>query len=332
MNITEKRLPQDGKITLNIRGTPVEIRAATMPVLDNQEEKITLRLLSSAIRFPNLDKLGVRPGHLQLMRRALGMVNGIIIVTGPTGSGKTTTLYSAIQEMDRERFSIVSLEDPIEIFVPGISQTQVNETVGLTFARGLRALLRQAPQVILVGEVRDQEVAHIAVQAANTGHLVLTTLHTNSAIGTFDRLQALGVEAHQIADAVRLILAQRLIPRLCPVCRKNRKPTELETLRIRKQSGVQLNATIYHANTLGCRNCHKGYTGRRIITEVIPVDAGMRELLLKGQTHDEIVRHAEQAFGFRPILVQAMELVNEGQVDLKDAQKLFLDFQAEDHK
>jgi type IV pilus assembly protein PilB len=186
--------------------------------------------------------------------------------------------------------------------------------------------------VILVGEVRDQEVAHIAVQAANTGHLVLTTLHTNSAIGTFDRLQALGVEAHQIADAVRLILAQRLIPRLCPVCRKNRKPTELETLRIRKQSGVQLNATIYHANTLGCRNCHKGYTGRRIITEVIPVDAGMRELLLKGQTHTEIVRHAQQAFGFRPILVQAMELVNEGQVDLKDAQKLFLDFLEEDHK
>jgi len=140
------------------------------------------------------------------------------------------------------------------------------------------------------------------------------------------------VEAHQIADAVRLILAQRLIPRLCPVCRKNRKPTELETLRIRKQSGVQLNATIYHANTLGCRNCHKGYTGRRIITEVIPVDARMRELLLKGQTHSEIVRHAEQAFGFRPILVQAMELVNEGQVDLKDAQKLFLDFLEEDHK
>jgi type II secretory ATPase GspE/PulE/Tfp pilus assembly ATPase PilB-like protein len=332
MNITEKRLPQDGKITLNIRGTPVEIRAATMPVLDSQEEKITLRLLSSAIRFPNLDKLGMRLGHLQLMRRALGMVNGIIIVTGPTGSGKTTTLYSAIQEMDRERFSIVSLEDPIEVFVPGISQTQVNEAIGLTFARGLRALLRQAPQVILVGEVRDQEVAHIAVQAANTGHLVLTTLHTNSAISTFDRLQALGVEAHQIADAVRLILAQRLIPRLCPVCRKNRKPTELETLRIRKQSGVQLNATIYHANTLGCRNCHKGYTGRRIITEVIPVDARMRELLLKGQTHGEIVRHAEQAFGFRPILVQAMELVNEGQVDLKDAQKLFLDFQEEDHK
>jgi len=332
MNITEKRLPQDGKITLNIRGTPVEIRAATMPVLDSQEEKITLRLLSSTIRFPNLDKLGMRHGHLQLMRRALGMANGIIIVTGPTGSGKTTTLYSAVQEMDRERLSIVSLEDPIEIFVPGISQTQVNDAIGLTFARGLRALLRQAPQVILVGEVRDQEVASIAVQAANTGHLVMTTLHTNSAVGTFDRLQALGVEAHQIADAVRLILAQRLVPRLCPVCRKNRKPTELEILRIRKQSGVQLNPSIYHANTLGCRNCHKGYTGRRIITEVIPVDAGMRELLLKGQTHTEIVRHAEKAFGFRPILVQAMELVNEGQVDLKDAQKLFLDFEEDDRK
>ncbi|HOC54221.1 MAG TPA: GspE/PulE family protein [Verrucomicrobiota bacterium] len=332
MNITEKRLPQDGKITLNIRGTPLEIRAATMPVLDSQEEKITLRLLSSTIRFPNLDKLGMRHGHLQLVRRALGMANGIVIVTGPTGSGKTTTLYSAVQEMDRERLSIVSLEDPIEIFVPGISQTQVNDAIGLTFARGLRALLRQAPQVILLGEIRDREVANIAVQAANTGHLVLTTLHTNSAIGTFDRLQALGAEAHQIADAVRLILAQRLIPRLCPVCRKSRKPAELEISRIRKQSSVQLNAAIYHANTLGCRNCHKGYTGRRIITEVIPVDAGMRELLLKGQTHSEIARHAQKAFGFRPILSQSMELVNEGQVDLKDAQKLFLDFEQDDHQ
>jgi len=332
MNITEKRLPQDGKITLNIRGTPVEIRAATMPVLDSQEEKITLRLLSSTIRFPNLDKLGMRPRHLQLMRKALSMANGIIIVTGPTGSGKTTTLYSAIQEMDRERLNVCSLEDPIETQIPGISQTQVNEVIGLTFARGLRALLRQAPHVILLGEIRDREVALIAVQAANTGHLVLTTLHTNSAIGTFDRLQALDVEAHQIADAVRLILAQRLIPRLCPVCRKSRKPTELEIVRIEKQSGVRLNPTIYHANTMGCRNCHKGYTGRRIITEIIPVDAGMRELLLKGQTHTEIVRHAEKHSAFRPIMAQAMELVNEGQVDLKDAQRLFLDFEGEDFK
>lgn len=332
MNITEKRLPQDGKITLSIRGTPVEIRAATMPVLDSQEEKITLRLLSSTVRFPNLDKLGMCPGHLQLMRKALSMVNGIIIVTGPTGSGKTTTLYSAIQEMDRERLNVCSLEDPIETYIPGISQTQVNEVIGLTFARGLRALLRQAPHVILLGEIRDREVAQIAVQAANTGHLVLTTLHTNSASGTFDRLQALDVEAHQIADAVRLILAQRLIPRLCPVCRKSRRPTELEMVRIEKQSGVRLNPAIYHANTIGCRNCQKGYTGRRIITEIIPVDAGMRELLLKGQTHAEIVRHAEKHSAFRPIMAQAMELVNEGQVDLKDAQKLFLDFQAEDFK
>jgi type IV pilus assembly protein PilB len=332
MNITEKRLPQDGKITLTIRGTPVEIRAATMPVLDSQEEKITLRLLSSTIRFPNLDRLGMRPAHLHLMRKALSMANGVIIVTGPTGSGKTTTLYSAVQEMDRERLNVCSLEDPIETYISGISQTQVNEVIGLSFARGLRALLRQAPHVILLGEIRDREVAQIAVQAANTGHLVLTTLHTNSASGTFDRLHALGVEAHQIGDAVRLILAQRLIPRLCPVCRKSRKPTEPEVVRIEKQSAIRLNPIIYHANTMGCRNCHKGYTGRRIITEVIPVDAGIRDLLLRGQTHNEIVRHAERHLGFRPIMAQAMELVNEGQVDLKDAQKLFLDFEAEDSR
>lgn len=330
MNITEKRLPQDGKITLNIRGTPVEIRAATMPVLDGQEEKISLRLLSSTVRFPNLDTLGLRPGHLHLVRKALGMVSGIIIVTGPTGSGKTTTLYSAVQEMDRERLNVCSLEDPIETYIPGISQTQVNETIGLTFACGLRALLRAAPHVILLGEIRDREVAQIAVQAANTGHLVLSTLHTNSAIGTFDRLQALNVEAHQIADAVRLILAQRLIPRLCPVCRKSRRPTELETLRITKQCGVRLNPVIHHANPMGCRNCHKGYTGRRIITEIIPVDAGLRELLLRGRSPTEILRYAEEHAAYQPILMQAMELVNENQVDLKDAQKLFLDFQPED--
>ncbi len=155
---------------------------------------------------------------------------------------------------------------------------------------------------------------------------------TNPGTGPFNRLQALGVEANQIADAVRLILAQRLIPRLCPVCRKSRKPTELEVMRIHKQSGVRLNSTIYHANTIGCRNCHKGHTGRRIITEIVPVDAGMRDLLLKGQTHIEIVRHAEKHFGFRPIMAQAIELVNEGQMDLKDAQKLFLDFDGEDSK
>ncbi len=329
MSITDRRLPQDGKITLHIKGSPVELRAATMPVRDtniHQEEKITLRLLSSATRFPSLDRLGVHKNHLDLIRKALAMANGIIIVTGPTGSGKTTTLYTAIQELDRERLNVVSLEDPIESFITGITQTQINEAIGLSFAHGLRATLRQAPHVILLGEVRDKEVAHIAVQAANTGHLVLTTLHTNSAIGTFDRLQALGVESHQIADAVRLIMAQRLVPRLCPVCRKSRRPTEMEQIRIQKQTGVSLNQPIFYANSAGCRNCHKGYTGRRILTELIPVDSGIRDMILKGQTHSEITRHAAKYFGYRPLMAQAVELVNEGQVDLRDAQKLFLDF------
>jgi type IV pilus assembly protein PilB len=329
MSITERRLPQDGKITLHIKGSPLELRAATMPVRDtniHQEEKITLRLLSSAVRFPTLDPLGIPKNHLDLIRKALAMANGIIIVTGPTGSGKTTTLYTAIQELDRERLNVVSLEDPIESFIMGITQTQINEAIGLTFAYGLRATLRQAPHVILLGEVRDKEVAHIAVQAANTGHLVLTTLHTNSAIGTFDRLQALGVESHQIADAVRLIMAQRLVPRLCPVCRKSRIPTEMEQIRIQKQTGINLNQPIYYANYTGCRNCHKGYTGRRILTELIPVDSGIRDMILKGQTHSEITRHAGKYFGFRPLMAQAVELVNDGQVDLRDAQKLFLDF------
>ncbi len=332
MNITERRLPQDGKITLQIKGKPVEMRAATMPVRDStlvQEEKITLRLLSATVTFPNLDKIGMRPEHLQLIRKALTMANGIIIVTGPTGSGKTTTLYAAIQELDRERLNVMSLEDPIESYITGITQTQINEQIGLNFAFGLRALLRQAPHVILVGEVRDREVSLIAVQAANTGHLVLTTLHTNSALGTFSRLQALGTETHQIADAVRLVMAQRLIPKLCPVCRKSRRATDAEKVRIEKLSGVRLKDHIYHANMAGCRNCYKGYVGRRVLTEVIPVDGAIREMLLHSQQvipAAEIARHATENFKYAPLLTQAIDLVNEGQADLKDAQRLLLDF------
>jgi len=332
MNITERRLPQDGKITLQIKGKPVELRAATMPVRDStliQEEKITLRLLSATVTFPNLDRIGMRSGHLQLVRKALSMANGIVIVTGPTGSGKTTTLYAAIQELDRERLNIVSLEDPIESYINGITQTQINDQIGLSFAAALRAVLRMAPHVILVGEIRDAAVAKIAVQSANTGHLVLTTLHTNSALGTFSRLQALGAETHQIADAVRLIMAQRLIPKLCPVCHKSRRSTEMERVRIQKLTGIKLKDQIYHANFTGCRNCHKGYVGRRILTEVIPVDASIREMLLHSQQtipSTEIAAHAEKHFHYSPLLTQAIDLVNEGQADLKDAQRLFLDF------
>jgi general secretion pathway protein E len=333
MSITERRLPQDGKITLQIAGKPLELRAATMPVRDStivQDEKMTLRLLSATVAFPSLDRLGMRQDHLILLRKVLNMANGIAIVTGPTGSGKTTTLYAAIQELDRERLNIVSLEDPIESYISGITQTQINVAIGLTFAVGLRAVLRQAPHVILVGEVRDAEIAQIAVQAANTGHLVLSTLHTNSALGTLARLQALGSEPHQIADAVRLIMSQRLIPKLCPVCRKSRKSTEMERIRIEKITGIQLKEQFYHANTAGCRSCHKGYGGRRILTEVIPIDAGIRDMLLhyRGDSLPtaEIGAHAAKYFKYSPLMTQAIELVNEGQVDLKDAQRLFLDF------
>jgi general secretion pathway protein E len=257
------------------------------------------------------------------------MANGIVIVTGPTGSGKTTTLYAAIQELDRERLNIVSLEDPIESYIGGITQTQINDQIGLTFALGLRAILRQAPHVILLGEIRDREVANIAVQSANTGHLVLTTLHTNSALGTFSRLQALGAETHQIADAVRLIMSQRLIPKLCPVCRKNRRSTDVEKVRIEKLTRVKLKDQIYHANLAGCRSCHKGYVGRRILTELIPVDSSIREMLLRAQQNipsTEIAEHAAKHFKYTPLLSQAVDLVNEAQVDLRDAQRLFLDF------
>ena len=337
MSITERRMPQDGKITLQLKVQdtmrPIELRAATMPVRDNsmvQEEKMTMRLLSTSVTFPNLDRIGLVPDHLALLRKALTMSNGIIIITGPTGSGKTTTLYAAIQELDRERLNVVSLEDPVESFITGITQTQINEAIGLNFAVGLRAILRQAPHVILLGEIRDKEVAHIAVQAANTGHLVLTTLHTNSALGTFARLQALGAETHQIADAVRLIAAQRLIPKLCQVCRKSRKPSDVEIVRIQKACDIKLANTIYYNNAAGCRNCHKGYVGRRILTEVIPVDGIIRDILLHHTSENmplkEIAEHATKVFKYSPLLNQAIRLVNEGQCDLKDAQKLFLDF------
>jgi type II secretory ATPase GspE/PulE/Tfp pilus assembly ATPase PilB-like protein len=332
MNITERRVPQDGKITLTIKGKPVELRAATMPVRDAtvfQEEKMTMRLLSAVVSFPNLDKIGMKPEHLSLLRKSLSMANGIVIVTGPTGSGKTTTLYASVQELDREKLNVVSLEDPIESYLTGITQTQINEGAGLNFANGLRAILRQAPHVILLGEIRDKEVAHIAVQAANTGHLVLTTLHTNSALGTFSRLQAFGTEPHQIADAVRLIMAQRLIPKICPVCRKARKTTEVEKVRVQKLAGIKLKDQVWQANPAGCRSCNRGFAGRRILTEVVPVDAFIRDILLKTEGTlplEQIAEHAAKHFQFKPLFTQAIDLVNDGVCDIRDAQRLFLDF------
>lgn len=332
MKVEMYNLPQDGKILCNLGNrNRLDLRVSAIPVrnLTPPEQKITLRLMANSNRFQDLSRLGITTYYVDLMREALLMMSGIIIVTGPTGSGKTTTLYACIQEMDRDRLHIVSLEDPIESYIDGVSQTQVNDS--LDFASGLRTLLRQAPHVILLGEIRDAEVARIAVQAANTGHLVLTTLHTNSAPATFSRLLSLGVHHYQIIDAVRLITAQRLLPQLCLHCRKDRPLSRNEVLFLEKMLYVpskEFPEFVYDPNPGGCNKCLDGYVDRCVLVEMIPINSKMRDHLSKLDKLDasDIERYARENVNYKPISHSAYEWLKRGRIAFNDMRKLFLDF------
>lgn len=329
LDINERRFPQDGKLRLMIRKTPIEIRVATIPVNDasrNQEEKATLRILTGSGKFASLERVGMEPQHLRYFRSALGMDSGIIIVTGPTGSGKTTTLYAGIQELDRSAMNVVSLEDPIETVIMGVSQTQINPTIEFDFARGLRSLLRMAPNVILVGEIRDPEVAKIATAAANTGHLVLTTLHTNSAALAIPRLIDLGIEPFQMAQSLRLITAQRLLPQLCENCRQTYRPTDDDKDLVRSLSGLELLDQIFTHNPDGCVYCRRGFQGRKMILETIAISKEIRESISQRGKTAEIEEVARKTCNFIPIGEVAITGVNKGIFSLKKALSLITDF------
>ncbi|MBT7963671.1 MAG: type II secretion system ATPase GspE [Porticoccaceae bacterium] len=272
LDIAEKRLPQDGRMSVKLGGRSIDLRISTMP--SSHGERVVMRLLDKDAGKLQVDDLGMPKGTSEQLDDLIRRPHGIILVTGPTGSGKTTTLYAALQQMDRQGRNIMTVEDPVEYDLPGISQTQINLRAGMTFARGLKAILRQDPDVILIGEIRDGETAEIATQSSLTGHLVLSTLHTNTAAGAITRLQDLGVDSFLLASTIRGILSQRLLRRLCLNCRKPVEPNEFNRELLRLEVGK----TIYEAG--GCPKCNStGYAGRQALFELVTVDAPLQTLI-----------------------------------------------------
>ncbi|MBV1840022.1 type II secretion system ATPase GspE [Photobacterium ganghwense] len=274
LDIAEKRVPQDGRISLRIGGRAVDVRVSTMP--SSHGERVVLRLLDKNATRLDLHSLGMTPANHASFRRLIERPHGIILVTGPTGSGKSTTLYAGLQELNGHERNILTVEDPIEFDIDGIGQTQVNPKVDMTFARGLRAILRQDPDVVMVGEIRDLETASIAVQASLTGHMVMSTLHTNTAVGAITRLRDMGIEPFLVSSSLLGVLAQRLVRTLCPKCRQ---PYEADAEQ-KKLFGLAPTdpLTLYHVG--GCEACNaKGYRGRTGIHELLLVDEKVQELI-----------------------------------------------------
>jgi general secretion pathway protein E len=303
LDIAEKRVPQDGRISLRIAGRAVDVRVSTLP--SGQGERVVMRILDKQAGRLDLEHLGMDPDTRALLDRMIQKPHGIILVTGPTGSGKTTTLYAILSRLNTHSRNIMTVEEPIEYYLDGIGQTQVNPKVDLTFARGLRAILRQDPDVVMVGEIRDLETVTIAVQASLTGHMVFSTLHTNTAIGAITRLRDMGVEPFLLSSSMVGILAQRLVRTLCPHCKEAYQPTpaEMETLGLTQSPPP----TLYRPT--GCEACNNlGYRGRTGIYELIDVDNVMREMIhnndgeLAMETHARVTRPSIFADALRRVL------------------------------
>lgn len=301
LDIAEKRLPQDGRITLHIGGRAVDVRVSTMPT--NHGERAVLRLLDKQSARLDLAELGMEANVLKLLRTLIAKPHGIILVTGPTGSGKTTTLYAALTVLNDKKRNILTVEDPIEYDLSGIGQTQVNAKINMTFAKGLRAILRQDPDVVMVGEIRDLETAQIAIQSSLTGHLVLSTLHTNSAVGAITRLDDMGVEPFLLASSLTGVLAQRLMRRLCKYCKKPAILTDKE----RALLGVRNDDGIFQPN--GCEKCRfTGYLGRNGVYELIAIDDEMRRMIHDHASEQDMRHYARGLYlslrqdGYRRVL------------------------------
>ena len=288
LDIAEKRVPQDGRISLRIGGRAVDVRVSTMPA--SHGERVVLRLLDKNAIKLDLATLGMSKKNHQLLQELIHKPHGIILVTGPTGSGKSTTLYAGLLEINSKDRNILTVEDPIEYAISGIGQTQVNTKVDMTFARGLRAILRQDPDVVMIGEIRDLETAEIAVQASLTGHLVFSTLHTNSAVGAVTRLRDMGVEPFLLSSSLLGVLAQRLVRRLCPSCKAPHTCTDRE----KEILGIVENEQAVVYRPVGCDQCNQtGYRGRTGIHELLVVDENVRELIHTGageQAVEKVIR------------------------------------------
>ena len=318
MDISEKRRPQDGRITMMIDRKEYDIRASILPTVYG--EKCVMRLAQKKALTRDKKSLGFTEQQLQLFDDMLNHPNGIILVTGPTGSGKSTTLYTAVNERNHENINIITVEDPVEANVDGVSQVQVNAKADLTFASALRSILRQDPDVIMIGEIRDRETASIAVQASITGHLVLSTLHTNDAPGTMTRLMDMGVDSYLLADAMRGVIAQRLVRRLCPHCKRKRKALGEE----KSMMGINPMEEVEIYEPVGCEHCNDtGFYGRTGIYEMMPVTSTLRNAIAARMSTDEI-REVAVKEGMKTLHSEAVRLVLEGETSYHEMIRISL--------
>ncbi len=322
MDIAERRIPQDGRMTLEVKNRKIDVRVASLPTTFG--ERITLRLLDRSAEMFSLEDLGVTEEMLQVYREALSLPYGFILVTGPTGSGKSTTLYASLQTLDREEKNIITLEDPVERQIEEISQVQINPKAGLTFATGLRSILRCDPDVIMMGEIRDEETARIAVESALTGHLVFATLHTNDAAGAVSRLTEMDIEPYLTASSVACVVAQRLARLLCSRCKEAyRMPRE----HVEEIEGFSLVSgedylDLYRAKPGGCAHCHNtGYSGRIGLFEVLPMSEALQQMTLDKASTAEI---REQAIseGVRTLRQDGLEKVRQGITSLEEVMRV----------
>jgi len=283
MNITESRLPQDGSIKIKIRDINLDLRVSSLPT--SLGEKVVIRILDYSRSMSGLESLDLSEENYKKVLEMMQIPNGIILVTGATGSGKSTTVYSILQRLNQPDTNIITVEDPVEMEIEGVNQVQVNSEIGLTFASALRSILRQDPNIIMIGEIRDTETAQIAVRASITGHLVLSTIHTNNSLNTIERLTDMGVEKYLLASSLEGIISQKLARRLCPKCKKERKANDYEKELIKKALGKDIDQ-IWTA--VGCDDCQNGYTGRIAIHEVLRVTQDIRDAISDGMPKDEL--------------------------------------------
>jgi len=320
LDISEKRLPQDGRFNIRVKNRSIDVRMSTMPV--QHGESVVMRLLDQSSDLLRLPQLGMPEPLVERFRRAVHHPYGMVLVTGPTGSGKTTTLYAALKELNDAEKKIITAEDPVEYRLPRINQVQVQPRIGLDFARVLRSALRQDPDVMLVGEMRDTETVEIGLRAALTGHMVMSTLHTNDAIGTIDRLLDLGAPGYLVAATLRAVVGQRLLRRICPSCAQPAEPDAQQQAWLQAVAGEKNAARMRFRKGEGCGHCNRtGYQGRIGIYEMLEPDTDMRNALRRNDTA-EFAAAAHRAGHYRPLVMSALELAARGTTTLAEAERV----------